>query len=304
MNLIYYLCLFITIIFLLLCKYIYTQRNQNLPPSPFALPILGHLHLLKKPLHRTLQSLSLKFGPIFFLKLGFRNVLIVSSPSFVEEIFTKNDIVFANRPNFLAGKYLGQNYTHLGWAPYGDHWRNLRRITSLEIFSSNRIIMSASLRREEIHRFIKQMDAETEDWKLIEMKSALFDLTVNIMMKILTGKPCYEDEMKSDEKRLRREFLKDTFVPNMAMNLGDSYQVLRKFGFLGLEKKLVKLQKTRDVFLKELIEEGRSRESDLIEGEEKARYIDGLLALQKMDPNYYTDDMLQGLIAVSISHSI
>ena len=37
-------------------------RHKNLPPSPPSLPILGHLHLVKKPLHRILHRLSQTYG--------------------------------------------------------------------------------------------------------------------------------------------------------------------------------------------------------------------------------------------------
>ncbi|XWS21260.1 hypothetical protein CRYUN_Cryun30bG0040400 [Craigia yunnanensis] len=136
----YYVVFFL---FLFLFLYFLTQRllqNKGLPPSPaLSLPIIGHLHLIKKPLYRTLAKLSKQHGPILFIQFGSRPVLVVSSPSAAEECFTKNDVVFANRPRLLAGKHLGYDYTTLVWAPYGDHWRNLRRVTSLELLSSNRV---------------------------------------------------------------------------------------------------------------------------------------------------------------------
>ncbi|KAH7851540.1 hypothetical protein Vadar_023434 [Vaccinium darrowii] len=113
------------------------NRHRKLPPSPPSLPIIGHLHLLKPPLHRTLHRLSQSLGPIFSLRFGSRLVVIVSSPSAVEECFTKNDIVLANRPMFLSGKYFAYNYTSIVATPYGDHWRNQRRLMSLEIFSAS-----------------------------------------------------------------------------------------------------------------------------------------------------------------------
>ncbi|TXG55849.1 hypothetical protein EZV62_017162 [Acer yangbiense] len=55
----------------------------------------------------------------------------------IEECFSINDIIFANRP-LLPSKRISQyNYTTLG-APYGHHWRNLRRFIALEIFSAKR----------------------------------------------------------------------------------------------------------------------------------------------------------------------
>ena len=124
-------------------KFLLHKRKQgkinHLPPSPFALPIIGHLYLLKQPIHRTLHSLSKKYGPIFSIKLGSRLAVVISSPSAVEECFTKNDIVLANHPFFLSGKYLNYNNTTMGSVEHGEHWRNLRRISALEIFSPPRL---------------------------------------------------------------------------------------------------------------------------------------------------------------------
>ena len=96
-------------------------RHKHLPPSPPSLPILGHLHLVKRPLHRYFHSLSQTYGQVFSLRFGSRLVVVVSSPSAVEECFTKNDVIFANRPRSLAGKYFGYNHTTVVSAPYGDH---------------------------------------------------------------------------------------------------------------------------------------------------------------------------------------
>ncbi|KAJ9560028.1 hypothetical protein OSB04_005188 [Centaurea solstitialis] len=136
--------LYIPLIFLAIStisNYIF-HKIHNLPPTPWLhpqLPIIGHLYLLKKPLHRSLAKLSTKHGPIQLFRFGSRRVLVVASPSLAEECLTTNDITFANRPHLLAGKYLGYNYTSLVFAPYGDHWRNLRRVSTVEILSSYRL---------------------------------------------------------------------------------------------------------------------------------------------------------------------
>ncbi|PKI79374.1 hypothetical protein CRG98_000252 [Punica granatum] len=70
------------------------HKIRNLPPTPFpTLPILGHFHLLKKPLHLSLTAISRRHGPVVLLQFGSRRVLVVSSPAAAEECLTKNDIV-------------------------------------------------------------------------------------------------------------------------------------------------------------------------------------------------------------------
>lgn len=140
-------------------------RSRDLPPSPPPLPILGHLHLLKEPLHLALHRLSEKYGPVLFLKFGVRNVLLVSDPLAAEECFTKNDIIFANRPHTIAGKHLNYNWTTMGFSSYGDHWRNLRRLTTMEMFSSARVAMLSHVRYDEFEGLERALPDYLECYK-------------------------------------------------------------------------------------------------------------------------------------------
>ena len=117
---IFYLSLSLLVLFLSF-KFLFQSKahHKNLPPSPLSLPIIGHLHLLKPPLHRPFHKFSQKLGPVFSLQLGSRLAVVVSSSSVVEECFTKNDIELANRPNLLLSKHLGYNHTTVISAPYG-----------------------------------------------------------------------------------------------------------------------------------------------------------------------------------------
>ncbi|EOY03927.1 Cytochrome P450, family 81, subfamily D, polypeptide 5, putative [Theobroma cacao] len=120
----------LSLIFLLISLDFFFQSkrsHKNLPPSPPSLPILGHLHLPKLPIHRSYHTLSQKYGPIFSLQLGFRLQVVVSSSTAAEECFTKNDIILANRPKLIRGKHLGYNYTTLIASSYSDHRRNQGR---------------------------------------------------------------------------------------------------------------------------------------------------------------------------------
>nr|XP_018633331.1 cytochrome P450 81Q32-like [Nicotiana tomentosiformis] len=162
-------------------------QQYNLPPTPgLKLPIIGHLYILKQHMHRTLGNLSEKYGPIFSLQLGKRLVVVVSSPSAVEECFTKNDIVLANRPPLMVGGY---NCTTIIDSSYGDHWRNLRLICTLEIFSSSRLYNSQSIRQHEVKLLVHKLFLSSKDFGAtsVELKSKFSELSFNITMRMVAG---------------------------------------------------------------------------------------------------------------------
>ncbi|KAL6570067.1 hypothetical protein OROMI_014581 [Orobanche minor] len=137
--------------------FIYTTRTfKNLPLGPQCLPIIGNLHQLKQSLHRTFHTLSQKHGKLFSIWFGF-HLVVVSSLSIAQECFIKNDIILGNRPQFLCGKYVGYNNNTVSQSPYGDHWRNLRRILSIKILSSHRLNSFLEIRRDEIIRPIQKL---------------------------------------------------------------------------------------------------------------------------------------------------
>lgn len=147
-------CLVLSFSVFLILKHLNAHKNRNLPPSPPALPICGHLHHLKTAPHRALQALSDKYGPVMYLYFGY---LVISSPSAAEECFSKNNIIFANRPESIASKIFGYNYTTIGFAPYGDHWRNLRRLTTIQVFSSASLQHSSATRGEETRFLLRKL---------------------------------------------------------------------------------------------------------------------------------------------------
>ncbi|KAF3333911.1 isoflavone 2'-hydroxylase-like protein [Carex littledalei] len=109
-----------------------SKHISKLPPSPPSLPIIGHLHLLKKPLHHSLSQLSARYGPILYLRFGYRPTLVISSPQLAEQCFTTNDVAFANRPNFPSVKEVTNNHTTIIFSKYGPLWRNLRKVATVQ----------------------------------------------------------------------------------------------------------------------------------------------------------------------------
>ncbi|KAL5559108.1 hypothetical protein UlMin_035319 [Ulmus minor] len=300
-----YVYILVFIIFILLVKFFTKDklsRYKNLPPNPPSLPIVGHLHLLKQPIHRTLQTLSLKYGKILFLRLGSRRVLLVSSPSGAEEIFTKHDIVFTNRPRLQVLKHFSYNYTTVTVAPYGDHWRNLRRLMALEIFSSSKLARFSSVRQREVQLLLNQiMERCNLGMKKIDLKTNFVELPFNVITMMIAGKRYYGEEVKDvEEARKVREVTRERVELSGASNMGDFLPFLQWGDFLGLDKKSMALMAKMEKFLQGLVDERRKVVLENGNDEVEKLMIDNLLALQETDPESYTDEIIKGLIMVML----
>ncbi|CAN1145461.1 Cytochrome P450 81E8 [Linum perenne] len=271
------------------------SRSLKLPPSPpGCLPILGHVSLLKPPIHRTFHALSQQYGPIISLHLGTRLTVVVSSSSLAEECFTKNDIVFANRPKLMMGKHMGYNYTTMAQSPYGHHWRNLRRIGSLEIFSAHRLNSFISIRRDEVSRLVHKLSSSST--RRHELKSMFQGLTFNTMMRMVAGKRYYDD-VEEEEGRRFKEIMTEVVSLGGASNPGDFVPLLRWIDGGKLEKTVTSLAERTDRFLQGLIEEHRSKKEGL---ESMNTMIDHLLTLQESEAEYYSDQIIKGLVLVML----
>ncbi|CAI9264040.1 unnamed protein product [Lactuca saligna] len=275
-------------------------KIRNLPPSPFpCLPIVGHLYLLRSPLYRALGKLSARHGPMVMLRLGARRVFLVSSPEAVEECLTTNDITFANRPRLLAGKHLGFDYTTINWSSHDDHWRSLRRLVTLELLSSYRVRTLSVIRAEEVHHLVKKvMYPRVVRDGTMEMKSMLFEVVLNLMMTMISGRRC-DDHGDAVMTRRFMEIVQESFKVMGATNVSDYLPWWKSVGGKQLEKKMMALNEKWHVLMQDLIEE--QRRNTVVKELEKKNLIEVLLMLQETEPENHSDEVIKGLLQVLIS---
>ncbi|KAG5613020.1 hypothetical protein H5410_024301 [Solanum commersonii] len=262
----------------------------------------------------TLTSLSTKYGPVMYLRLGCRNLLIVTSPSAVEECFTKNDIIFANRPQTMTADKYSFNYKAVVWAPYGYHWRALRRLMVIEIFSFNSLQKSSALRSEEIRILIRGLfkvncNRSGSSGVKINLSNWVFTFSFNVMMRIGTGKRCVSEEEIGTEKgkEIIEEIKGFFFATLLVLNVCDFLPVLKWFGYKGIEKRMVSAHKKRNEFLNSLFDEFRQKKVSPISvsesstdgnREKKGTLVETLLSLQESEPEFYTDDLIKSVVLI------
>ncbi|XP_030462825.2 isoflavone 3'-hydroxylase-like [Syzygium oleosum] len=288
-------------LFLLFLFKLQRSSKRNLLPSPPSLPIIGHLLLIKEPVHQTLQSLSDRYGPVLFLSFGSRRVVVVSSPSAAEECFTRNDVVLANRPRTLAGKIFTYGNTTIGSAPYGPLWRDLRRLTALEILSPHRLAGSLTVRLEEVRLLVKNLyevatlAAVRGGCARVEMRSRLQELSFKSIMRMISGKHYFGAAIEAGDVEVARQFrevIKEIFELS-GTDPGDFLPALRKVvDFKGRERRMVDVAKRSDRILQGMIDEVRSRRKR----SDRGREMESKTMIDTMLSDGYPDDIIKGQI--------
>ncbi|EFH59844.1 CYP82G1 [Arabidopsis lyrata subsp. lyrata] len=208
--------------------------TSTIPEPLGALPLFGHLHLLrgKKLICKKLAAISEKHGPIFSLKLGSYRLVVASDPKTVKECFTTNDLALATRPNIAFGRYVGYNNASLTLAPYGDYWRELRKIVTVHLFSNQSIEMLGHIRSSELNTFIKHLYKGSGGTSIVKIDMLFEFLTFNIILRKMVGKRIGFGEVNSEEWRYKESLKHCEFLAVIPM-IGD---VIPWLGWLDFAK--------------------------------------------------------------------
>ncbi|KAM3261215.1 hypothetical protein ACQJBY_052087 [Aegilops geniculata] len=135
-------------------------KKQRLPPGPWRLPIIGSLHHVVSVLpHRTMTELCRRHGPMMYLHLGEITTVVVSSAEAVGHMMKANDLLFANRRTTGMQDIVGYGGMGISFAPYGDHWRRMRKVCATELLSSKQVRHMESVRSEEMGSLLRSMAA-------------------------------------------------------------------------------------------------------------------------------------------------
>ncbi|CAN1169645.1 Desmethyl-deoxy-podophyllotoxin synthase [Linum perenne] len=249
-----------------------TPSQPPLPPGPWKLPIIGNLHQLmgtNRLLHRRLADLAGRYGPLMHLKLGETSNVIVSSPELAKEFMKTHDLNFATRPYLPSADVVFYNARDIAFGAYGEYWRQMRKICTLELLSGSRVKMLRPVREEEIGEMVKSIRGGIQG-ETVNLSQTLISLGYAIISRAAFGY-----RMKKLEEEALLPVLTKIVVVIGGSTVGDFFPSNRLLRIVtGTERQLKRLHREVDIILEKIIDEhiekrrARSKKDDDDEDED------------------------------------
>jgi len=237
--------------------------------------------------HRSIHTLSKRYGPLMYLRFGSFPVVVGSSAEMAKFFLKTQDAVFIDRPKTAAGKYNTYNYSDITWSPYGAYWRQARKMCLTELFSAKRLESYEYIRSEEMRALLR--DLREASGRVVVLKEYLSTMSLNVITRMVLGKKylTHKEEGASGTTTTLEEckwMIDEWFVLNGVLNIGDSIPWLDWLDLQGDIKRMKNLTKMFDRFLEHVLEEHEGRRR--LEGESFVAkdLVDVLLEIAS-DPN-------------------
>ncbi|KAK3122497.1 hypothetical protein QOZ80_8AG0614420 [Eleusine coracana subsp. coracana] len=259
------------------------KKLISLPPSPpGGLPIIGHLHLMGAQPHLALRDLAKKHGDLMLLRLGAVPNLIVSSACAAEAVMRTHDHVFASRPRSTVAEILFKSSMDVGFAPYGEQWRQSRKLVTAHLLSMKKVRSFGHARHDEVRLAIARIHDHART--VVDMSDLLYSFSNDLVCRAVSGKFFMEE----GRNQLFRELIGMNTAVLDGFHVQDYFPRLAQFDFLTrvVSGKVKKLQERWHQLLDNLIDahaNKSSRRSLIVEenDDQETDFIDVLLSLQQ-----------------------
>ncbi|AQK99675.1 Putative cytochrome P450 superfamily protein [Zea mays] len=232
-------------------------RKLRLPPGPVPVPVFGNWLQVGDDLnHRNLAALSRKFGDVFLLRMGQRNLVVVSSPPLAREVLHTQGVEFGSRTRNVVFDIFTDKGQDMVFTVYGDHWRKMRRIMTVPFFT-NKVVQQYR------HGWEAEAAAVVDDVRL-DPKAATDGIVLRRRLQLMMYNNIYRImfdrrfESMDDPLFLRLRALngeRSRLAQSFEYNYGDFIPILRPFlrGYLRVckEVKETRLKLFKDFFLEE-----------------------------------------------------
>eukprot|EP00257_Ricinus_communis_P022343 XP_015582042.1 licodione synthase [Ricinus communis] len=231
--------------------FIQKKQWQNLPPSPTALPIIGHLHLLRPLIHHSFRDISSRYGPLIYLKLGSVPCVVASTPELAKEFLKTHELTFSARKRSIAIDHLTYN-SSFAFSPYGPYWRFIKKISAFELLGNRMLNQFLPIRRKELLHFLQGFYAKSKAGESVNVTHELVKLSNNIISQMMLSMSSCETE---SEAEIARTVIREVTQIFGEFNVSDFIWFCKNIDFQGFRKRIDHTFNKYDGLLEKLITE-------------------------------------------------
>jgi hypothetical protein len=107
---------------IIIVLYLRSGSRGELPDGPHGFPFIGIIPDKKTKLYQQFANFVPRYGDFFFSKLGRSNIIVLSSPTAIDELMVKRGGKYSSRPTGSAqAQIIGQS--RLVTMKYGEEFR-------------------------------------------------------------------------------------------------------------------------------------------------------------------------------------
>ncbi|CAA7409531.1 unnamed protein product [Spirodela intermedia] len=165
-------------LFFIMKLFSYFQPKPSLPPSPMALPVIGHFHLIGYRVHQSFHKLSAILRPLFHVMLGSVPFIVASDAAAARDILREHEKCFVDRKT-------AETITRTG-------------------------------SKEEARRFLGLLYEKAERRQEVDDGAALKRLSNNVICQMTMGRSCETDGEADQMMKIVEEAMAVMGTPNMA----------------------------------------------------------------------------------------
>jgi hypothetical protein len=234
------------------------------------------------------------------LHLGAATTLIVSSPQAAETTMRTHDHVFASRLVSTVSDDLMYGSSDIAFSPYGEHWRQARKLVTTHLLAVKKVHSYRSARKEEVHLVLANVQAAAAASTAMDMGMVMNMFANDVVSHAVTGK-FFRSEGRS---KLFRELVEANSALVGGFNLEYYFPWLaRSLGFLSrrfLRKRAQETHKRWDELLETILSDHERKDSAVHRHDDgRGDFTDVLLSVQK---EYgMTRDHVKAILLVSKS---
>lgn len=247
-----YIILFLVSIVLVRTILTKIQNKPQPPPSPMALPVIGHLHLLAPIPHQAFHKLSSRYDSLIHIFLGSVPCLVALSLDMAKEFLKTHEGSFSSRPSMAVVDYLAYGSSDFVFAHYGPHWKLMKKLCVSELLGGRTLDQLLPVRHEELKSFVQLIRKKAKAAEAFDVGAALITITNNITTRMTMGQSWSKNERDAD---VVGKVVKATAELKGRLNLSDLIWFCKNLDLQGFGKRVKELRDTFDTMMERIIEE-------------------------------------------------